>query len=161
MLADEILVIEAGRLLQAGPSADVFRRPASPAVARLLKIENLLSGTAVGGGLIEVALRPEKVERRILSTTDILPGTAVLWSVRPNQVEVSSDGLYPAHVTDLIELGTSVSVTVELDDGPELEASVADSGPLQIGSLCGVTIDPEAISVWPSPRPADAALSYG
>ena len=43
-LADEILVIADGQILQAGLSREVYHRPASPRVARLLGIENLLPG---------------------------------------------------------------------------------------------------------------------
>jgi ABC-type Fe3+/spermidine/putrescine transport system ATPase subunit/ABC-type sulfate transport system permease component len=55
MLADELLVVVDGRLLQAGPCADVFRRPASAEVARLLGIDNLLTGVAGPQGGIVVA----------------------------------------------------------------------------------------------------------
>ena len=48
LLADEILVIDEGRLLQAGPRAEVFNRPASPQVARLLGIPNLGYGHGRG-----------------------------------------------------------------------------------------------------------------
>ena len=52
LLADEILVIDEGRLLQAGPRAEVFNRPASPQVARLLGIPNLSPGTVAEPGAI-------------------------------------------------------------------------------------------------------------
>jgi molybdate transport system permease protein len=37
-LADEIVVIADGQILQSGPSREVYHRPASPTVARLLGI---------------------------------------------------------------------------------------------------------------------------
>ena len=148
MLADEILVIGQGRLLQAGPCAEVFRRPASPEVARLLKIENLLPGTAVGDGLVDVARQPEQGHRYIKTVTDVSVGTTVLWSVRPNQVTITRDGSYPAHVTDVVELGTSAAVTVQLENGPDLQAWMANSDQLEVDAPCRVTIEPHAISVW-------------
>jgi molybdate transport system ATP-binding protein/molybdate transport system permease protein len=154
MLADEILVIGEGRLLQAGPCAEVFRRPASPEVARLLKIENLLPGTAAGDGLIDVANQPEHGPRYIKTETDVVAGTTVLWSVRPNQVTIGHDGGYPAHVTDVVELGTSATVTVQLDNGPDLQAWMANSDHLKVHTPCTVTIEPQAISVWTAPRQA-------
>jgi molybdate transport system permease protein len=160
MLADEIVVIGDGRVLQAGPCTEVFRQPVSPAVARLLKIENLLPGTALGDGVIDVTCLPQH-PRRIATTTRIDPGTAVFWSVRPNQVNVAGDGRYPAHIVDLVQLGTSVAVTVELEDGPQLQASLADSDHLAVGDRCGVTIAPDAISVWPSLGLNDPALTSG
>ncbi len=43
-LADRVAVIENGAIRQHGPAAEVFARPGSIAIARLLGIENLLSG---------------------------------------------------------------------------------------------------------------------
>ena len=54
LLADEIIVIGEGGLLQAGPRAEVFSRPASPQVARLLGIPNLIHGTVAEPGVIAV-----------------------------------------------------------------------------------------------------------
>ncbi|MDE2145097.1 MAG: ABC transporter ATP-binding protein, partial [Burkholderiales bacterium] len=41
LLGDEVGVLDAGRLLQTGPAAAVFDRPAGPRCARLLGVENL------------------------------------------------------------------------------------------------------------------------
>jgi ABC-type sulfate/molybdate transport systems ATPase subunit/ABC-type sulfate transport system permease component len=153
MLAEEILVIMDGRLLQAGPCLEVFRRPASPAVARLLRIDNLLPGTAVGGGLIDVIGQPQRLDRCVETNTDLPPGLAVLWCVRPNDVILGKEGRYPARVTDVVQLGTSTPVTVQLEDGPELRAWMPGSGQLEVGNHCGVTIEPDSVSVWPTPGP--------
>jgi molybdate transport system permease protein len=154
MLADEILVIAKGELLQAGPCAEVFRRPASPEVARLLRIDNVLQGTAVGGGVIDVSDGSEKapvgsVQRCLMQTdTEIPAGTPVTWCVRPNQVQISPGGPYLARVTDLIELGTSVTATLKLEGGPELQTWMPSCEDHEIGSRCAVSIEPIAISVW-------------
>jgi molybdate transport system permease protein len=159
MLADEILIIGDGQLLQAGPCAEVFRRPASPAVARLLRIDNLLAGTAVGHGLIDVIGEPDRLDRCIAADTDLPAGTAVLWCVRPNEVVLGSHGRYPARVTDVIQLGTGAPVTVQLDDGPELQAWMPSSGHLEVGDPCLVDIEPGAVSVWAAPGPEPLSLA--
>jgi molybdate transport system permease protein len=154
MLADEILVIAKGELLQAGPCAEVFRRPASPEVARLLRIDNVLQGTAVGGGVIDVSDRIASTEDGTVqgcfmqTGTEISAGTPVTWCVRPNQIQIGPGGRYPARVTDLIELGTSVTATLQLQGGPELQAWMATREDHEIGSRCAVSIEPTAISVW-------------
>jgi len=53
-LADEFLLIEAGRVLQTGSVEEVFLRPANEVVARLLGAANVGSGRAVASDLIEV-----------------------------------------------------------------------------------------------------------
>ncbi len=51
LLGDVLVVLDAGRVLQWGPPADVVRRPASAAAAALLGAENVFAGTAtVEGG---------------------------------------------------------------------------------------------------------------
>jgi molybdate transport system permease protein len=159
MLADEILVIGEGRLLQAGPCAEVFRRPASPEVARLLKIENLLPGTSAGDGLVDVASQPGHGHRYIQTETELSAGKPVLWSVRPNQVTVDRDSGYPARVTDVVQLGTSASVTVQLDNGPALQVWMANSDHLEVDTPCAVTIEPQAISVWSAPEHEEVQLA--
>lgn len=46
MLGDRAVLLDAGRVLQSGTPAEVFRRPASPYVAEFLGAENVFAGTA-------------------------------------------------------------------------------------------------------------------
>ncbi len=46
MLGDQAILLDAGRVLQAGTPAEVFRRPASPYVAEFLGAENVFAGVA-------------------------------------------------------------------------------------------------------------------
>jgi tungstate transport system ATP-binding protein len=59
-LAHEVAVLECGRLLQWGPTQEVFRRPASEEVAALAGIETLLSGpvSASADGLCRIEVAP-------------------------------------------------------------------------------------------------------
>ncbi|GAA4265453.1 ATP-binding cassette domain-containing protein [Frondihabitans peucedani] len=161
MLADEILVIDGGRLLQAGPRRDVFSRPASPAVARLLGIPNLLRGVAVSGEAIETA-----GARVPAPGHGIAEGEAVLWSVRPERLRVRlrgagpADGTpagLPATVVDVAELGTSTSLTVRIGVDAELRAHTTDTVELAVGDAADVSWDPAALSVWTDPSAEHAA----
>jgi molybdate transport system permease protein len=147
-LADEILVISNGRLLQAGRCAEVFRRPSSPEVARLLRIDNLLHGVAAGDGRIQVDHDGTEAHFYIESDSDIPAGTPVIWCVRPNLVRIDHGRGYPALITDVMQLGTSETVTVRLQSGPELRAWMPDTQTIDIGSQCTVSIEPGDISVW-------------
>jgi ABC-type sulfate/molybdate transport systems ATPase subunit len=70
-VADEVLLLEAGAMLQSGPTRDVFRRPVDQAAARLLGAENVAAGFVardsrleVGAGLaiaVAAPLRPRPV----------------------------------------------------------------------------------------------------
>lgn len=144
-LADEILVIADGQILQVGSSREVYHRPASPKVARLLGIENLLPGRVAPGG---IRAGDTVIDADVIDMQD---GTAVLWCVRPERVTLTADGdgWYRASVVDIADLGTSTALIVRLGGGPELRVRTTDSVDFLAGETCGVRIERSAISVWP------------
>ena len=154
LLADEILVIDGGRLLQAGPRAAVFSRPASPAVARLLGIQNLVTGVVAGPGEITAGTL------RIAAATGDLPaGREILWCIRPERITVGDPGGYRAVILDVADIGTFISITVQLAGGPELRIRTAGAAGLERGDGCQLGLDPEFISLWaaddsPGPLPS-------
>jgi molybdate transport system permease protein len=174
LLADEIIVIDDGGLLQAGPRAEVFSRPASPQVARLLGIPNLIHGTVAEPGVIAVGAEPGTAAEaggagmRIAAPTGDLPaGAAVLWTIRPDHVAVSAgapgaDGAanagggaaYPAVVDDIADIGTLTTLTVRLRTGgeqsPELRVRATAAPGLAPGDDCAVRLDPADITAWPA-----------
>jgi ABC-type Fe3+/spermidine/putrescine transport system ATPase subunit/ABC-type sulfate transport system permease component len=154
LLADEILVIDGGRLLQAGPRSVLFSRPASPEVGRLLGIQNLLTAVVSGPGEITAGTL-----RIAAPTADLPAGSEVLWCIRPDRVTAGDQGGYAAVVIDVADLGTYTSVTVELASGPELRIRTAAAGGLERGHSCRVGLDPQFISLWPAGDERPARLS--
>jgi len=143
LLADEVLVVADGRLLQAGSRDDVYTRPASPQVARLLGMQNLLAATAGAGGLLEMG------DLRIAGPAHgLTPGSPAVWCVRPEHVELSPSGPYPARVLDVIDLGAVTSVIVALEGDAQLRIRAVRPGPLEVGVPCRFDLDPAAINVW-------------
>jgi molybdate transport system permease protein len=166
LLADEILVVDEGRLLQAGPRAEVFARPASPHVARLLGIPNLIHATVAEPGVLAVgtpdaaAASPDAAGLLIAAATDgLLPGAEVLWTIRPDHIAVlpgASDGpeAYPAEVDDVADIGTLTTLTVRLRTGqvrgPELRVRTTATVTLAPGDACHVRMAPADITAWPA-----------
>ena len=163
LLADEILVVDEGRLLQAGPRAEVFARPASPQVARLLGIPNLIHATVTEPGSIAVGATQNL--RIAAATGDLTAGAEVLWTIRPDHVTVlpgpaaDADGnghraAYPAVVDDIADIGTLTTVTVRLRTGesraPELRVRTTAALDLAPGDHCAVRLDPADITAWPA-----------
>jgi molybdate transport system permease protein len=146
-LAEEVVVLEDGRVLQAGTKAEVFLRPASPEVARLIGLRNLHTGqvvedgTVASGGLVLVA-----------DTGGLPVGTEVRWCVSPEQVGLATVGDHPAIVRDLVDLATSTELVVEVGCSVELEVVVPGRLSLPVGAPCTVTVPAAAIRVWPSAR---------
>ncbi len=155
LLADEILVIADGRLLQAGPRNEVYNRPASPEVARLLGIQNLTPGTVAGPGEIIAGTL------RIRADTGELPaGSDILWCIRPDRIAIAEQGDYEAVITDIADIGTLVTLTVQLTDGPELRIRTAGADGLDLGDRCRIDLKPESITLWLTTPPAGPRQSW-
>jgi molybdate transport system permease protein len=148
LLADEIVVMVDGRVLQAGPCAEVFARPSSPEVARLLGLANVHPGVADTPGTIRAG--PVTVE----VTHDQPVGSVVWWSVHPGDVVVGSGGRHVARLLDHADLGAETTAVVELAGGLRLEArmrpaAAAGLAAVEPGGACRCTLDPSAVRVWP------------
>ena len=112
-MADLVVVMSEGRILQAAPPVEVYRRPADAFVADFIGMTNLLPGTAAGPGRIEVAGGALAVQEAPAA------GTPVVISIRPEDVAVrpaGTEGLnaLPGTVTFLRDLGASVEIRLEV-----------------------------------------------
>jgi molybdate transport system permease protein len=143
-LAEEVIVLGHGHVLQSGASEDVMSRPASAEVARLVGIRNVHPGRVVSPGVVRVG--PVDLA---LDTGGLAAGTDLLWCIRPEEVQLSETGTYRATVTDAAVIGAVVEFVVRFDDaGPELRARGPRSRIFAPGTRCGVTIPSEAVSLW-------------
>jgi molybdate transport system permease protein len=149
-LADEVVVLTDGRVLQSGATAALFARPASPDVARLIGMRNIRRGRVRGVDAVEASTLMLAVE-----TGDLAPGTELWWCVPAEQVVIGPAGRYPAVVVDRADLGVTSEVVVALAPGLELEA-VTPSGPgPEVGAACRVDLPPGSIRLWPDALGAD------
>ena len=151
LLADEIIVMVDGRLLQAGTREEVYARPGSPEVARLLGVQNL--NRARTGAATEIVVGSGSV---VYAPHRLPAGVDVLWCIRPEHVTISSTGSYVAEVLDVADLGSVTAALVRLDGGPELRVRSIEPIREVIGASCQVDLDPEAVTVW-----ADESLAPG
>ncbi len=163
MLADEIMVVSDGQVLQSGSCRDVYQRPASAQIGRLLGIDNLFEGTAGADGVLLVGGRAPGVPGDGLPiglATGLPAGARLLWQVPPEALRVrpgpspsGADGpavdLGQGRVTDVVDLGRTVEVVVGLSYGIELRARTLMAPDLSVGAICRVETDTEAVSAWP------------
>lgn len=142
LLADELLVLESGRVLQSGPTAEVFARPANELAARLLGAEFAAEGIAVepdalavgGGALLKVAGPP------------LQRGARLGWTVPAARVRLGASGRYQGQVEQVFPIGVERQVAIRFGN-----ASIrALAGYCELnGSACRFDIDPAAVRVWP------------
>ena len=151
LLADEVVVVAGGQALQAGALPEVFRRPASPEVARILGLANVFGGvaaspTSVATGPLVVATTPHGVPT----------GLPLSWCVRPEHISLAATGTgaaQPARVVDVAELGHRALATLALAGGKTLQAELDGPAWPPPGSDCWARIPPDAVLVWPGSAP--------
>jgi hypothetical protein len=80
---------------------------------------------------------------------DISPGTAVLWSIRPERVSLRPSGGLPGTFTDIADVGTAVDLFISLSAHLEIQARTFGPVAFEMGERCHVHLPPEAITVWP------------
>ena len=136
LLADEVLILSGGRMLQAGPTAEVYTRPASAEVARLLGYQ-LLTGTVADGGVRSGDLLVAADCR------DLDKGQPVTWGVRTENVTIRDGGAYQAAVIDSADLGPSVAVTLSWNGGELMARTSQPAG-------AKAAFDVEHALVWPA-----------
>jgi molybdate transport system permease protein len=144
LLADEIIVLDCGRVLQAGTRKEVFRAPRSPEVAGLLGIANARRAVAVASGLIVSDGAEIQIPARGLSE-----GSEVVWCVRPERISLDPVGRYEAILLDDVDLGSTRELTVALAGTLELTVRTAETTELALGARLRLDIEPEDVTVWP------------
>ena len=142
--AQDVIVLDAGRVLQAGALEDVVERPATRQVAELLLLPSpqVLSGRLEGRG----------PSRRLVAGPVVVPAphlpvelpTRVEMVVRPTDLAVVPDG--PARVRDHTFLGHELDLTV-VAAGVAVRVRVPRPAPA-VGARVRVTADPARIHLF-------------
>ena len=163
--ADRVALIQAGRLLDEGPTARVYGRPASLAAARLVGFENLVPVRVLGkkGPYLEVGAG----DVRLLAppTPKLASGDAAVLAVRPEEVLIVREDrpLAPADAQNTLagtirclrRLGPVVEAEFE---GPlalkiRLPRHVQDRLGLRPGERRRVVLKPRYLQLFSEPSP--------
>jgi ABC-type sulfate/molybdate transport systems ATPase subunit/ABC-type sulfate transport system permease component len=143
LLADELLVIEHGRALQAGRVSDVFERPASARVAELLGLHNVGEGRIVAPGRLRTA---DGLELD-LGDDALAPGTPVMWRLGAAAIAPAPDGPFVARV-EAVELRRGERY-VRIGIGGARFDLPGEDRRLREGVTHRVKIDAARLTVWP------------
>jgi len=141
MLADEVVVLADGRVLQAGRQPDVFARPGTPAVARLLGVDNLGSALVVRPGRMSFGTADIEVPGLMAPV-----GSALVWGIRADAVRVDGAG-HAATVRDVVDFGSARELTLDLGG---LTLLARTDRRFEIGDRCGVLLPPADLLWWPA-----------
>ncbi len=170
-LADQVGVLEKGRLVQAGTPEQIYTRPATPFVARFTGLAgempvrirerhpdgSLLVEPVLGGGVINEFSaggpdRPSGAFRARAPLEDLGAGTALMM-IRPTGVRLSQDGSAERHlsgrVTDVAFRGRGYEHAIDLDGSTRLTGVFADFRVAR-GEVVGLRMDPAGCHLFPA-----------
>lgn len=160
-LADAIVVLRDGVVVQSGPAVEVLQKPASSAVARFIGVENIVPArvTAIANGGVTLAIG-EQVLRATAPAEPLQPGSTAFLNIRAEDVTLCAPpdpgpprppGVNVLHgrVSGLRKLGPLV--TVEIECGFPLRAYLlrpqAELMRIGTGRAVAVAIAADAIHV--------------
>ncbi|MET3862102.1 molybdate transport system ATP-binding protein [Dietzia sp. 2505] len=153
-LADDVVVVAGGRVVQSGTVETVLSRPGSDFAARLAGV-SLVEGTVVDddelrtpGGDAVTGYRPDAESGEVPGW---VTGSRAIATVDPRAVAVHADGFaprdlssprnaWPARVVGLAPSGALTRVTTELRDGQRLDAEVTSRSAAELALAPGVDV---------------------
>ncbi len=143
LLADEILLLEGGRVLQSGPTEHLFARPANELAARLLGAEFAAEGIAVGSAAIAVG------EDTLLEVAGppLQAGARVGWTAPSARIRVNELGRYDGVVDRVTPVGAGRQLAIRF--GKSVVHALVGYDEFSCGSPCRFDLDPDAIRIWP------------
>ncbi len=120
-LAHQVAVMQGGRLLQWGPSQEVFRSPLNQAVAALVGLETIVSGPVISSddGITRVEVGPGVI---VEVAAQVPAGDHVTLCIHPEEVHLehpapgtrtSARNVFPALIRSLTPHGTGWRVALE------------------------------------------------
>jgi len=146
-MADQIVVLNEGRIEQVGSPVELYARPTSLFVARFLGAPpmNLLKGTAIAKDTLELAdgTRFTLPQRNL----GLQPGAKVTIGLRPEHAQVAADGLRIS-VTSSEILGSGTILHGTAQTGEDFSISLRGISGAKPGDMVSVALDPRFIHVF-------------
>ncbi|MZF57187.1 molybdate ABC transporter permease subunit [Streptomyces sp. SID5594] len=139
-LADRVLVLDDGRVLQDEPPAEVTRHPRSPWVARMLG-RNAWPGTATADGLDLAG------GGHLVVAEPLTPGTEALAVIAPEAVSVhhekptgSPRNVWPGTVREITSGGSRLRLLITSDRAPDLVAEITPQAAAELRIADGTEV---------------------
>ena len=150
VLADDVAVLLNGRIVQRASPHELFARPASSAVARLLGVYQMLDGCVRVDGAVDCALGIVPVR------TSLPAGAAAIVAFRAEALRVVTREEDPpaaqARIVAVRHRPHGATVMLELEAAPNgilVEAPVEPFGRATVGTAVGLVLDPRGVHVFP------------
>jgi thiamine transport system ATP-binding protein len=139
-LADRIVVMRAGTIVQSGPPAELWSRPSDPWTAAFLGFAPGVSARFVAGGVeTPWGVFPVSVNGE----------GAVQVVLRPDALRVDPSGPIAGEVTRCNFAGEHAELDVDAG-GPPLRLRVPHRDAPRVGSTINLSVDPDGVLVYPN-----------
>ncbi|MCC7046812.1 MAG: ABC transporter ATP-binding protein [Alphaproteobacteria bacterium] len=161
-ISDRIAVMRAGQVEQLGAPWEIYRRPATPFVARFMGTTNLLRGRlaarAAGVATVRAGARDFAVAGGAVK--DAAPGAELSFSLRPEALRLAPAGTPPpagwagleARIRRVEFLGALTRVELDLGEGLVLHAAAVDlPSPAMRDGPVAVAYDPALVTAFAGP----------
>jgi molybdate transport system ATP-binding protein len=163
-LADRLVVMDAGQVLQSGAPQAIHRAPRNARVADLVGIQNRYPGTWLGPsetpcwGRLRWGEGAAAVQLEVRDKGRLPPGQAVDWLIPGDAIALEADaadepGCFAARVVDARHQGEITLATLQLDaaGGAPLLLTLAgrERQQLAAGATVGIRIDLAQVHVMP------------
>lgn len=144
-VSDQIIVMEAGRIAQAGSPQDLYERPATPFVAGFMGEALLLEGQVLADGTVQIG--PLRFEPR-----HAVAAGAVRAAVRPEAWSVgpAAPDALEGKLVQAAYLGSQLELTVKTALGTVLVVTPEVGKSWQIGQPLGLWLNGHGVSVMPA-----------
>lgn len=139
-MADLVVVMAEGRIRQAAPPLEIYRRPADAFVAGFIGATNLLPVTSDGRVL----------GQRLAGIASSSPPAGAQLSIRPEDIRLvpPSEGIFQARVTFVRDLGSTIETFVEAGGHRLVAVSPPQGGAaFAVGDPVGIAFSPDACVV--------------
>ncbi|MBS1249307.1 MAG: Maltose/maltodextrin import ATP-binding protein MalK [Chloroflexi bacterium] len=163
-LADRIAVMQEGRIVQVGTPEDIFRRPATPSVARFVGARNVFAGHIEEE--VQDGHKSFRVNGLRFAVVTPLSGPAHA-SLRPEDIILSAESLrssarnsFPGVVGEIADRGAFLYVTVRINSLAQVPGTCRYAS-RSAGDLGGThpSSHPSSRSPHPHPNPRSACPS--
>jgi putrescine transport system ATP-binding protein len=154
-VADRIAVMNAGRLIQVAPPAEIYERPCSRWIADFVGDINLFEGRL--GDDRSCVEGTAAGSLRIAKKADAEPGAMVWAAVRPEKIRIvreappaTADNCVAGTIVDVGYLGNTSVYKLRIRDGSQIRAAAANAGgepAFAVGDSVWLTWPPQAAIV--------------
>lgn len=152
-LADRVIVMNAGKILQEGKPKEVFDHPASLFVADFMGFSNFIAGkvTNTDGSKVRVVCSEQELILAGINSTEFAPGDGVTISIRPENLvlaEKNSENALTGTVKNVTYKGTATRIEIKDIFVETIFLNIHDDEGYKVGNEITVALPSQKLLIY-------------